>query len=129
MSDFNFTPQTTEAPRPLIKVRLSHPSEFLYAAVVELRGEHDISTATDVQNALSPIFGNVLIDLSDCEFIDSTIISALIVEFQLRRREGHRLDLLVPPENKTISRSVALSGVGDLMTVHPTRLGQTHSIA
>jgi anti-anti-sigma factor len=119
VSEFNFTSRVNgDELRPLIEIRLSQPSEPGYAAVAKLCGEHDISTSADVQKALSPIFGNVLVDLTDCEFIDSTVIAALIVDFQLRRREGHRLELLVPPQNRTIARTLEISGVADLMTVH-----------
>jgi anti-anti-sigma factor len=122
VSDSNPTSQANgEGPWPLIEIRLFQSSEPGYSAVVKLCGEHDIATSVDLQQALAPICGNVLVDLSDCEFIDSTVITALIVDFQLRGRKGHRLELLVPPENRTISRTLAVSGADDLLRVHSAR--------
>jgi hypothetical protein len=45
----------------------------------------------------------------------------LIVDAQIRVREGHRLELLVPPGNRTISRTLEVSGIRDLLTVHSSR--------
>jgi anti-anti-sigma factor len=92
-----------------------------YAAVVSLHGEHDILTSERLIDALTPISGDILVDLTDCRFLDSTAITVLIVDSQMRVREGHRLELLVPPENRTISRTLEVSGVRDLLTLHTSR--------
>ena len=77
---------------------------------MRLRGEHDLSTAPEVRAALSSISGSVLVDLADCAFIDSTIIGALITASQELEREGHVLELYVPPENLTVSRTLEVTG-------------------
>jgi anti-anti-sigma factor len=100
-----------------IEIRLGDPSAPGFAAVVKLCGEHDIATSTELRHALSPIFGNVLVDLSECKFIDSTAMSVLIVDLHLRQREGHTLELLAPPENKTIARTLQVSGLNSLFNV------------
>jgi hypothetical protein len=41
--------------------------------VRRLRGEHDLTTSTGVREALAPIQGNVLVDLSDRVFLDSSV--------------------------------------------------------
>jgi anti-anti-sigma factor len=88
------------------------------AAIVRLYGEHDVSTSSHVREALGPIYGDVLVDLSACEFIDSSVISVLLVIHQIRRREGHRLELLVPRTNSTIARTIQVAGLENLLTVH-----------
>ena len=62
--------------------------------------------------------GDLLIDLSGCEFIDSAVIAALLEKFEDLRREGYRLELLIPPEQKNVRRVIEVIGLGTLMTVH-----------
>lgn len=90
-----------------------------YAAIVSLRGEHDLGTAAAVRDALSPVFGDVLVDLSECTFVDSTVIGALIAASQELQREGHALALVVPPENVNVGRTLEIVRVGELLPIHP----------
>ena len=87
---------------------------------MRLRGEHDLSTAPEVRATLGSISGSVLVDLSDCAFIDSTVIGALIAVSQELEREGHVLELYVPPENRAVSRTLEVTRMGDLVVVHST---------
>jgi anti-anti-sigma factor len=63
----------------------------------------------------------VLVDLSECDFIDSTVISVLIRDYRERAREGHDLELLVPLENTTIARTLEIAGMRDLFVIHSSR--------
>jgi anti-anti-sigma factor len=123
-SDSALTPpgdtQSNESRQP-IEVCLDPAETLGYAAVVTLHGEHDILSSERLLDALTPIGGSVLLDLTDCRFLDSTAITVLIVDAQIRVREGHRLELLVPPGNRTISRTLEVSGIRDLLTVHSSR--------
>ena len=67
-----------------------------FAAIVALRGEHDIATAAEASAALGAVEGNVLVDLSDCTFLDSTVIGVLFVRNEELARDGCRLEVLVP---------------------------------
>ena len=120
VSDLILTGRSGETLTPTrpIEISTSKPAARGFAAVVKLRGEHDIATSGDLQKALAPIFGDALVDLSECSFIDSTIIAVLIVDQQLRHRDGHRLELFAPSENRQIARTLAVSGLCDLVTVH-----------
>jgi anti-anti-sigma factor len=111
-----------ESPDP-IRVELDPPHARGYAAIVFLCGEHDLSTSADLGIALDPIRGNLLIDLSECEFIDSTVIAALLEKFEDLRREGHRLELLVLPGKTNIRRVIELVGLDTLVTVHDAMPG------
>jgi anti-anti-sigma factor len=111
---------------PSIDVQLSQAG---YAAVVSLHGEHDLATRDQVEGALAGIFGSVLVDLSDCPFLDSTVIVALIAQLQARDRDGHRLELVVPPANTAIMRIVDVVGLRDLMLVHDAFPPQTGAAA
>ena len=68
------------------------------AAIVTLRGEHDLSTRAEISDALARV-GNeahVLVDLSECSFIDSSVIGVLVVAFQALDEQGRRLELAIP---------------------------------
>jgi anti-anti-sigma factor len=130
LSDSTLTPRGTpadEPPQP-IAVHLLSPGETSnFDAVVKLCGEHDLATAADVRRALEPIDGSVLVDLADCQFIDSSVIGVLLRDSQARRRAGHGLELLVPEDNATITRTLTVIGVPDMIPVHsrPAKAG-TH---
>lgn len=89
-----------------------------FAAVVKLRGEHDIATSERLRDVLAPIAGTVLVDLSECAFVDSSVITALVLDSRERAREQERLELLVPAANATVARTLELCGVTEILTVH-----------
>lgn len=113
-----------EAPIPnetngaTVEVELRPVSAPAFAAVVRLCGEHDLATGDDLRTALAPVHGSVLVDLSECSFVDSTVIGVLVADHQSRIREGHRLELLVPAENTHVTRTLNVSGVGRLLPLH-----------
>jgi anti-anti-sigma factor len=89
-----------------------------YMAIVTLSGEHDLATSKELGAALAPIDGNVLVDLSPCEFIDSSVIGVLLGKSSTLTREGHRLELVVPAANRAVTRVVEVVGLRTLMPVH-----------
>jgi anti-anti-sigma factor len=102
--------------RPRIDVRLS-PLDY-YAATVVLMGDHDLATAEAVRVALAPLYGRVLVDLSDCSFIDSTVIGLLIEKSQDLTRDGYALELLVDGSGTSyVARTLAQIGVDKLMPI------------
>jgi anti-anti-sigma factor len=92
-----------------------------FAAVVSLRGEHDMVTAAEVLTTLRSIAGNLLIDLSGCDFIDSSVIGTLITVSRERERDGRYFELVVPRANLMVSRTLALIGLGDLVVIQEAR--------
>jgi anti-anti-sigma factor len=91
-----------------------------FAAIVKLCGEHDIATSEGIRDALAPISGHVLVNLSDCSFLDSTVLSAFVLDSRARSLRGHRLELAVPESNKRIVRTLQVSGLTEVLTVHAT---------
>jgi anti-anti-sigma factor len=87
-----------------------------YSAVVALIGEHDLATSEAVRVALAPLRGSVLVDLTECFFIDSTIISTLLKKAGDLNREGHRLELRVTPDS-IVTRALAIVGIERLIAV------------
>jgi anti-anti-sigma factor len=100
--------------RPRIDVTLDTGG---YAAVVALRGEHDVATREAVRVALGTLHGVVLVDLADCEFIDSTIIETLLANAQRLAAEGHRLEIVLPPPRSVVARALELINIRDAVHV------------
>jgi anti-anti-sigma factor len=88
-----------------------------FAARVRLCGEHDLATETDLRDVLRPIIGDVLVDLTECEFISSSVIGVLLADAYTRKGEGHRLELVVPTENRAVRRPIRVSGIDKLLCV------------
>ncbi|HEY0317377.1 MAG TPA: STAS domain-containing protein [Solirubrobacterales bacterium] len=96
--------------------------------VIAVRGELDLSSAPDLelplQEAVASGDASVLIDLSECEFIDSTGI-ALIV------RAWQRLDsaadgegdgrLVICSDNQQVRRVLEITGLEHSISIHESR--------
>lgn len=109
-----------DQPQSDIQVEVRPARAPQYAALVSLHGEHDLATSSALRDALRPLFGDVLVDLSQCSFVDSTVIGALITSAQELEREGHRLSLVVPPENANVARTLEIVRIGELIRILPT---------
>jgi anti-anti-sigma factor len=103
---------------PAIEVVYAPPQAPSFAAVVILRGEHDLDSSVAIRDAIDEIDGDVLLDLSECGFVDSSVIGTILRRFQERARDGHRLELIVPPENRVITRTIEIASLRELLTVH-----------
>jgi hypothetical protein len=66
-----------------------------------LHGEHDL-----------------LVDLSWCTFIDSSIIAMLLTKHAELEDDGYRLELIVPPTHVQLSRTFDRLGARRLVAVH-----------
>lgn len=102
---------------PPIEVELRPARAPRYAALVTLRGEHDLATSGRIAEALSRIAGTILVDLSDCEFIDSTVIRTLLRTSAELTREGYRLDLVLGP-HPSVRRIVEVIGLSRLLVTY-----------
>jgi anti-sigma B factor antagonist len=102
-----------------IEVQIHSPT----ASVVTLRGEHDLSSRPDLALALADAgeHRNVLVDLSESTFIDSSIISALLLASKrLQERDG-ALELVIPPAARAMRRVMEVTGVQEVLPSHETR--------
>jgi anti-sigma B factor antagonist len=113
-------PPSEDSPsKAVVAVEFRATGERDFAAVVSLHGEHDITTAPEVKQTIASIAGNVLVDLSACEFIDSSVIGVLIGGSRDLEREGRFLEIVVPPENESVARTLDVVRMRDLVVVHP----------
>jgi anti-anti-sigma factor len=101
-----------------IEVRFHSPT----ASVVTLRGEHDLDSRPGVMLGLAAAsaHGDVLVDLSECTFIDSSIISAfLLAAKRLQERDG-ALELVIPPDARHLHRILEMTSVQTILPSHET---------
>jgi anti-anti-sigma factor len=114
-------PNEDRFPEPVVDVQLRPAQEHPFAAVVSLRGEHDLATADEVARTIQAIDGNVLVDLSDCTFIDSTVIGVLFACNQGLERDGRSLEVVAPGQNANVARTLELVRMRDVIVVHAAR--------
>jgi anti-anti-sigma factor len=88
-----------------------------------VRGELDMSTAPDLERNLEPALtdsgASIMLDLSECEFIDSTGIALIVRAWQQLRREGGRLALC--SHNLQVRRLLEITGVESSIPMHERR--------
>jgi anti-sigma B factor antagonist len=90
---------------------------------VKVHGELDQGTAPELRGALGSALGettgSVLVDLSGCEFIDSTGLS-LLVEAKRRLDEEQRAFGVCCPDAE-VRRLLELTGIGEAVGLFETR--------
>src|ERR1700750_1209830 len=98
-------------------VEVIHPEPGL--ALVTMCGEHDLSTIPILQPALDQAaHSDVLVDLSDCEFIDSSVIALLVRAANAVQAHGEQLALVIPPEQPHVTRIAAMTGLTEFFGVY-----------
>lgn len=96
-----------------LEVSLPRPG----VAAVALKGEHDISTAPELRRLLQTLVADhpmVLVDVTDAEFIDSTVIQTLVLTDRAARAADQRF-VLVAGTKPIVSTALQISGVIDCL--------------
>jgi anti-sigma B factor antagonist len=92
---------------------------------ISVRGELDLSTAPDLEGpldeALSSGEGSLLIDLSRCEFIDSTGIALIVRAWQRLDSGENGRALVICSQNDQVRRVLEITGLELSIPVHLTR--------
>jgi anti-anti-sigma factor len=93
-------------------------------SLLEVNGELDLSTATQLEGPLEEAVNSpkaaVLIDLTDCTFIDSTGIALIVRGWQKLEGNGNgHLAICSPTEQ--VRRVLDVSGLDQSIPVHPSR--------
>jgi anti-anti-sigma factor len=94
------------------------------AWVVTLRGEHDLSTNPSLKDALQDAFGRgskVVVDLSEVEFIDSTVLRALAYGRNEAVEHAEHELVIVARNGSFVSRVLRLTGIDAKIGVYETR--------
>jgi anti-anti-sigma regulatory factor len=63
------------------------------------------------------------VDLSQCTFLDSTVIGVLFATNQELEGSGRFLEIVAPRENGRIARTLELVRMRDVIVVHEARPG------
>ena len=110
----------TTAPRPG-SAEVVHREPRL--AVAEVRGEHDLSTEPALTRVLEQAaeHANVLADLSDCTFADSTALTVLIKAAQAAQSRGDLFAVVIPPRARQVARVADMIGLSELLALHDSR--------
>ncbi|MDP9189114.1 MAG: STAS domain-containing protein [Actinomycetota bacterium] len=90
------------------------------ATVVHVTGEIDLATSERLSDELSLAAANggpVVVDLTECGFIDSSGIRALLVG--TRAAEEHDGRLLLAGASPHVRRVLELTGLGEAVPMHP----------
>jgi len=92
-------------------------------AVVSMHGEHDLSTVPKLRPTFeqATAHSNVLVDLSDCAFIDSTVIGLLIRAAMTVQARDEQFVLVIPPEQAQVARVAETAGLTEIFPIHLSR--------
>jgi anti-anti-sigma factor len=104
---------------PAVEVEFSLPG----IAFVKLYGEHDLSSTQRLSEALAKASArrDVFVDLSECTFMDSSVIAAcFLARTKLESRDG-RLELVIPPEASTVRRVAEVTRLAAILPIHESR--------
>lgn len=96
-------------------------SRFEGLCVVTLRGEWDVASRERLRGALQALGTNadVLVDLRQASFFDSTALAELISLYKRLNAAGHRVEALVGESN--MRRLLELTSLDGLLGVSPER--------
>ena len=90
-----------------------------------VRGELDLCTAPELEGPLEQALengkGSVLIDLAQCEFIDSTGIALIVRAWQRLQSGDNGRALVLCSQNDQVRRVLEITGLELSIPVHTTR--------
>jgi anti-anti-sigma factor len=92
--------------------------------VVVVSGEIDMTTAPllaqELTKAIEAQEGPVVLDLCEVGYFDSSGLRATLVAHQELTERGRRLLLACPPDGN-LRRTLAVTGLGQVLSLHPNR--------
>jgi anti-anti-sigma factor len=92
-------------------------------AIVKLFGEHDMADSEELSKILHRVLGArdlLVVDLSEAEFIDSSILNSLIAARRTADRAGLKMTIQLGPE-ATVARVLELSGLNGYLACARSR--------
>jgi anti-sigma B factor antagonist len=91
--------------------------------VVSLRGEHDLTTAPALREHMEDAMGRgggVLVDLTNAEFIDSSIIGVVLETRRQADEEGIGFAAALEGGDPAVRRVLEVTGLDTNLPVHPS---------
>jgi len=88
--------------------------------LVRLSGEHDASTKTRLADAFVAVRNqaNVIVDLTRCSFIDSSIVTTMRRAHAALTRDQGRLVVVLPAEPNAVTRTAELVHFAELLPTY-----------
>jgi len=90
-----------------------------------VRGELDMSTTPELErgleSALADSTASIMLDLSECEFIDSTGIALIVRTWQRLESDGGKGQLVLCCNNHQVRRLLKITGVENSISMHEQR--------
>lgn len=99
--------------------------------LVELSGEHDLSTVGKLRSTLEMVFAQgttIVLDLSSTTFIDSSVLAELILAQQHADANRHEQLAIVAPQAGVAARLIAMVDANRLFSLFQTRADAVHAI-
>lgn len=100
--------------------------------VLAVRGELDLQTVGKLKRMLPERFSvtaPAVVDLTDCRFIDSTGISALVTACRRAEADGHPGLVLVATPGSQVRKVLRLTGIDSHLQVLDTREAAMESVS
>jgi anti-anti-sigma factor len=116
--------QQGSADTPVFEIASERFPEGIF--IVRVRGELDISheeeLRAELNRGVAENNGGIVVDLTDCEFIDSSGVRALLLgrEAQEAGGNGEGPGLVIASGNAQIVRVLSVMGVDEAIPVRPT---------
>jgi anti-anti-sigma factor len=114
--------QQGPADTPIFQIASERDSDGVF--IVHVRGELDISHEEDLRAELNRGVaennGGIVVDLMDCEFIDSSGVRALLLGRGAQREDGNEGRLVIASGSTQIVRILSVMGVDEAIPVRPT---------
>lgn len=96
-------------------------------AAVTLRGEHDIYTVPTLRERLGELHAtelDIIIDLSQTAFLDSSVLGALLGATETARAQGKGVAVVLgEPPTETVARIFEVTGLAEVLPTCATREG------
>jgi anti-sigma B factor antagonist len=92
--------------------------------VVRVTGEVDMSheeeLGKELKTAVEAVASGIVVDLTECEFIDSSAIRALLLSREEKSPEGGSESLAVAASSEQILRILSVMGLDQVLPIKPT---------
>jgi anti-anti-sigma factor len=116
--------------QPGDRVEVSNVAQHVW--VVAVQGEHDLSTVSQLDDAISQVFAagsRMVIDLSGASFIDSSVLSSLLRARETANQQSSDDLVIVAPPGTMSRRVIDMTGVGARVPIFDSRQAALFAIS
>ena len=81
---------------------------------------HEEELRAELRAAVEADAKGIVVDLTECEFIDSSAIRALLLSRQQKNQDGNSESLAVAASSEQILRILSVMGLDQVLPIEPT---------